>query len=75
MMPNFTQRARNYVQRSPQCKAFLSNYSKERLIRGIAKLMSEAYREGKQVKLSYGSIPGTCCVCGKDILEQNRKRL
>lgn len=45
MIPNFTYRARNYVQRSPQGKK-LSEFSRDRLIKGIARLLGWAYKQG-----------------------------
>lgn len=42
---NFTDRARRYVQQSPQTKK-LPDSVKDRLIRGIARLMSFAYKDG-----------------------------
>jgi len=45
MIPNFTCRVRNYVDRSPQCKK-LSDFAKERLIKGVAKLLGWAYKQG-----------------------------
>ncbi|MFA5553489.1 MAG: hypothetical protein WDA68_02895 [Phycisphaerae bacterium] len=45
MIPNHTFRARRYVEHSPQCKK-LSAFSKDRLIKGIAKLISWGYKEG-----------------------------
>lgn len=45
MIPDFTYRARNYVQRSPQCKG-LSDFKRGRLIRGIARLLNWAYKQG-----------------------------
>jgi len=44
-VPNFTYRARQYVMQSPQTKG-LSDFAKERIIKGIAKLMSFAYKDG-----------------------------
>jgi len=47
MIPNFTGRARRYVQRTPQLQIReMSSYKRERLIKGIARLMSETYRQG-----------------------------
>lgn len=45
MIPNFTYRARRYVQQSPQTKK-LPDTVKDRLIKGIARLMSLAYKDG-----------------------------
>lgn len=45
MIPNHTFRARRYVERSPQCKG-LGADRQNKLVRGIAKLMSEAYKQG-----------------------------
>ena len=45
MIPNFTYRARNYVRQSPQCRG-LSEFNRDRLIRGIAKLLGWAYKQG-----------------------------
>jgi len=45
MIPNLTYRAENYVQRSPQCKG-LSDFKRERLIKGIARLLGWAYKQG-----------------------------
>jgi hypothetical protein len=43
--PNFTCRVRNYVQRSPQCKNLL-DFEKERLIKGMARMVNRAYIDG-----------------------------
>lgn len=48
MIPNFTDRARRYVNQSPQTKK-LSDFAKQRLIRGIAAMLSRAYKEGKGI--------------------------
>jgi hypothetical protein len=45
MIPSFEGRAKRYVQRSPQCKK-LPDFAKERLIKDIARLMSQAYKDG-----------------------------
>jgi hypothetical protein len=45
MIPDFTYRARSYVNQSPQTKS-LADFNKSRLIRGIAKLPAWAYKEG-----------------------------
>jgi hypothetical protein len=42
---SFTDRARRYVQQSPQTKG-LPDSAKRRLIKGIAGLMSKAYKKG-----------------------------
>ncbi|MCK9243644.1 MAG: hypothetical protein WC877_03345 [Dehalococcoidales bacterium] len=42
---NFTKRARRYVLLSPQIKGLKADMQ-DKLIRGIAKLMSEAYKQG-----------------------------
>jgi len=44
-MISFTDRAKKYVKQSPACKK-LPEFSQDRLIIGIARLMSEAYKKG-----------------------------
>ena len=58
MIPNFTYRARNYVQRSPQCKD-LSGFERDRLIKGIAKLLGWAYKQGFEQGKAHS--PGCGC--------------
>jgi len=45
MILNFTGRAKRYVQQSPACKR-LSDFSQDRLVKGITRLMGEAYKDG-----------------------------
>jgi len=63
MIPDFTYRVRNYVQRSPQCKK-LSDFAKERLIKGVARLLSWAYREGFTQGIAHPAECG-CAECEK----------
>jgi hypothetical protein len=44
-VPSFTYRARRYVMQSPSTKK-LSDFAKDRIIKGIAQLMSFSYKDG-----------------------------
>ncbi|MCJ7777629.1 MAG: hypothetical protein MUP16_04880 [Sedimentisphaerales bacterium] len=60
MIPGFTYRAEKYVQQIPQC-GNLSKWvvAKKRLIKGIARLLAWAYREG----FAQGRAHGAKCDC------------
>ncbi|KKM77864.1 hypothetical protein LCGC14_1365790 [marine sediment metagenome] len=68
MIRDLTYRARNYVQRSPQCRG-LSDFKRDRLIRGIAKLLSWAYKQG----FEQGKAHGVGCGCCECQVSQSRK--
>jgi len=49
MILNFTDKARRYVNQSPQTKG-LPDLAKRRLIKGIASMLNWAYKEGQNSK-------------------------
>ena len=60
MIPDLTYRAENYVRQSPQCRG-LSEYKRDRLIKGIARLLGWAYKQG----FEQGKAHGYGCGCSE----------
>lgn len=60
MIPNFTCWVERYVVRSPQTKK-LSQFVKDRLIKGLSKIVARAYRDG----FKEGTAHAANCDCGE----------
>ena len=60
MTRDFTYRARNYVQQSPQWEK-MSEFSRDRLIKDIAKLLGWAYKQG----FEHGKTHPAGCGCSE----------